>query len=54
MIYEILGATTFHSVNQNDIIELSKKNKKAYIEKVYNFFKENPTKASYCMALLGY
>ena len=54
MVYEILSNTGWSSVNQYEIDKLIAKVKKARVEEVYKFFKENPTKASFCMACLGY
>ena len=53
MIYEMVSNTNWSNVNQNEVDKLVAKSKKVRVEEVYKFFKENPTKASFCLACLG-
>ena len=53
MIYEMISNTNWSGVNQREIDKMISKIKKSRVEQVYKFFKENPNKASFCLACLG-
>lgn len=53
MVYEMIQNSNLNGLNQNEIDKIIAKTKKSRVEEVYNFFKENPTKASFCLACIG-
>lgn len=53
MIYEMISNTNLSGINQREIDNMISKIKKSRVEEVYKFFKENPTKSSFCLACLG-
>jgi hypothetical protein len=53
MVYEMIANTNLKGLNQNEIDKVIAKTKKSRIEELYDFFKENPTKAGFCLACIG-
>lgn len=54
MVYQILSNTKWSGVDERYINRIINVNTKKRVEEVYRFFLENPTKATFCMACLGY